>query len=189
MYAHIDNYTQVKGAWCGSQRDLAAQLELPIATVSNQITELITKGLIVREANMYRSADEQNHESINYINNMEIKENNAHANMRDAIPQNPSFLDLKKLFLLKGGKSADLNETKALEAWSQATPIKRRQLLEALQSRAHFKHNQAGEYHERKSPTNNGWFTYELPMFYEINTSTLLWKLSYLNDVSLLPAQ
>ena len=58
VYAHIANYTAVKGAWCGSQRDLAAQLELPIATVSNQLTELINRGLIVRDANVYRSAGE-----------------------------------------------------------------------------------------------------------------------------------
>lgn len=59
VYAHIANYTAVKGAWCGSQRDLAAQLELPIATVSNQLTELINRGLIVRETNAYRSTHEQ----------------------------------------------------------------------------------------------------------------------------------
>ena len=59
VYAHIANYTQVKGAWCGSQRDLAAQLELPIATVSNQLTELINRGLIVRDTNTYRSTHEQ----------------------------------------------------------------------------------------------------------------------------------
>ncbi|MBQ6723880.1 MAG: hypothetical protein IJQ84_05125 [Paludibacteraceae bacterium] len=59
VYAHIANYTQVKGAWCGSQRDLADQLELPIATVSNQLTELINRGLIVRDTNAYRSTHEQ----------------------------------------------------------------------------------------------------------------------------------
>ena len=59
VYAHIANYTQVKGAWCGSQRDLAAQLELPVGTINNQLTELINRGLIVREMNSYRSAGEQ----------------------------------------------------------------------------------------------------------------------------------
>lgn len=59
VYAHIANYTQVEGAWCGSQRDLADQLELPIATVSNQLTELINRGLIVRDTNAYRSTHEQ----------------------------------------------------------------------------------------------------------------------------------
>ena len=58
VYAHIANYTQVKGAWCGSQRDLAAQLELPIGTINNQLTELINKGLIVRDVNKYRSLGE-----------------------------------------------------------------------------------------------------------------------------------
>ena len=59
VYAHIANYTQVKGAWCGTQRDLAAQLELPVGTINNQLTELINRGLIVRDANTYRSAGEQ----------------------------------------------------------------------------------------------------------------------------------
>jgi len=59
VYAHIANYTQVKGAWCGSQRDLADQLELPVGTINNQLTELINRGLIVREMNSYRSAGEQ----------------------------------------------------------------------------------------------------------------------------------
>ena len=153
VYAHIANYTQVKGAWCGSQRDLAAQLELPIGTINNQLTELINKGLIVRDVNCYRSADEQkcsageqkrsageqNPDTIIKNNKMENNELNARANMRDAIPQNPSFLDLKSLFLSKGGKSSDINEPKALEAWNLASPIKRRRLLEAVQSSAHFK--------------------------------------------------
>ena len=58
VFAHIDNYTQVKGGWSGSQRDLAAQLELPVATINNQLSELVRRGLIVQQANVYRSTRE-----------------------------------------------------------------------------------------------------------------------------------
>ena len=116
VYAHIANYTQVKGAWCGTQRDLAAQLELPIATVSNQLTELIQKGHIVREANNYRSAHEQlssPHEQnrsaleqnpapiITSNNNMEVSSNsnNAQALAPDATTDNNRFDLFKNLYL------------------------------------------------------------------------------------------
>ncbi len=58
VYAHIDNYTQAKGGWTGSQRDLAAQLELPVATINNQLSELLKRGLIVQQKNTYRSTRE-----------------------------------------------------------------------------------------------------------------------------------
>lgn len=58
VYAHIDNYTQVKGGWCGSQRDLAAQLEMPVGTINNQLNELLRRGLIVLQGNTYRSTRE-----------------------------------------------------------------------------------------------------------------------------------
>ena len=158
VYAHIANYTQVKGAWCGSQRDLAAQLELPIGTINNQLTELINKGLIVRDGNTYRSADEQkrsadehprsadeqkrsageqNPDTIIKNNNMENNELNARANMRDANPKdNPSFEELLKAFKAKAGnyQIADSVLEDARRMWSsdQYSDWKRRLLIRRI---------------------------------------------------------
>ena len=58
VYAHIANYTQVKvkGAWCGEVKELAAQLELPIQTVRDQLKILTTKGLVMQNGNTYTAA-------------------------------------------------------------------------------------------------------------------------------------
>ena len=113
VYAHIANYTQVKGAWCGTQRDLAVQLELPVGTINNQLTELINRGLIVREMNNYRSAgeqicsadeqkrsaDEQTAVPIITSNNMEVSSSNAQAQSPDATTDNNRFDLFKNLYL------------------------------------------------------------------------------------------
>ena len=143
VYAHIANYTQVKGAWCGSQRDLAAQLELPIGTINNQLTELINKGLVVREMNKYRSAgeqkrsadeqkrsaDEQNLEPIIKNNNMEVKENNARALSRTAQPLIPSFEDFLKAF---GKGYTETTKNSAEMKWNLCSAAKKVKLVEAL---------------------------------------------------------
>lgn len=90
VYAHIANYTQVKGAWCGTQRDLAAQLELPIATVSNQLTELIQKGHIVREANAYRSVGEFPSSTNEHPCSAHEQLSSPHEQNRSALEQNPA---------------------------------------------------------------------------------------------------
>ena len=53
VYAHIANYTVARGAWCGTQRELAAQLELPTATVNDQIDKLKTMGLVVQNGDSF----------------------------------------------------------------------------------------------------------------------------------------
>ena len=44
VYAHIVGYTLRKGAWQGDVKELAAQIELPIQTVRDQLKTLTTKG-------------------------------------------------------------------------------------------------------------------------------------------------
>ena len=53
VYAHIANYTMAKGAWCGSQKELAKQIELPKTTVNDQLEKLITKGLVIQNGDSY----------------------------------------------------------------------------------------------------------------------------------------
>lgn len=149
VYAHIANYTQVKGAWCGTQRDLAAQLELPVGTINNQLTELINRGLVVREMNTYRSAgeqicsageqkrsaDEQNPDPI--INNEIMKSNEIIARDTIATP-NPqdlySFERLEKLFMKRTGtyQMADSVREECRALWGQYPVWKRLLLLEEL---------------------------------------------------------
>ena len=149
VYAHIANYTQVKGAWCGTQRDLAAQLELPIATVSNQLTELIQKGHIVREANTYRSAheqicsaDEQNRsadeqKSTPIINNTSMKRNEIIARDTIATP-NPkdqfSFERLEEIYRKRVGtyKMNDEDRNTCRSLWDHYELWKRMLLFEEL---------------------------------------------------------
>ena len=148
VYAHIANYTQVKGAWCGTQRDMAKQLELPVGTVNNQLAVLLNRGLVVREMNKYRSADEQNRSAdeqicsadesphtplYNKINNkMERNENIARATMHDAhqVPD-PSFDDLLKIYKSKAGDyriaDAVLDDTRRM--WALYPEWKKRMLL------------------------------------------------------------
>ena len=55
VYAHITNYTQVKGAWCGSRQKLADELEIDRSVVSRKLDELITMGVITEHNDNYRA--------------------------------------------------------------------------------------------------------------------------------------
>ena len=87
VYAHIANYTQVKGAWCGTQRDLAAQLELPIQTVRDQIKTLTTKGLLSINGNTYTAAVPQNTTTV-LTDTRAVQNNTAAVQKSDPIINN-----------------------------------------------------------------------------------------------------
>lgn len=55
VYAHIANYTQVKGAWCGTKQKLADELEVERSVVSRKLDELLTLGVIVADGDNYRA--------------------------------------------------------------------------------------------------------------------------------------
>lgn len=55
VYAHIANYTQARGAWCGSKQKLADELEIERTVVSRKLEELTTRGLITVENDTYRA--------------------------------------------------------------------------------------------------------------------------------------
>lgn len=122
VYAHIANYTQVKGAWCGEVKELAAQLELPIQTVRDQLKTLTTMGLLTINGNTYTAAVPDNTTTvltdtrtvqnntaavqnpapiITSNNNMEVSSNsnNAQALAPDATMDNNRFDLFKNLYL------------------------------------------------------------------------------------------
>ena len=158
VYAHIANYTQVKGAWCGSRQKLADELEIDRSVVSRKLDELITMGVITEHNDNYRAVctteraenTEYRAEStenraqstppappINEIKTMEINEKNARANRRDANPENnPSFDELLKAFKAKAGnyQIADSVLEDARRMWSsdQYSDWKRRLLIRRI---------------------------------------------------------
>lgn len=150
VYAHIANYTQVKGAWCGKQRDMASQLELPLMTVRDQLKKLLTMGLVIQTddkytapvqnltpAVQYNTAPVQKSDPINYINKMKENEYIARAQLRTAQPPTPdSFEVLFKAFTLRVGniKLADSMRDDCQRMWSTFPDWKRKMLIDKVNS-------------------------------------------------------
>ena len=157
VYAHLVGYTLRKGAWQGDVKELAAQIELPIQTVRDQLKTLTTKGLLTINGNTYTAAVPQNTTTvltdtravpnntatvqpqtpINYINKMERNENIARAQLRTAQPQSSSSFDeLFKAFTLRVGnqKLADSTRDECLRMWSSFPEWKRKMLIDKINS-------------------------------------------------------
>lgn len=156
VYAHIANYTQVKGAWCGKRKKLADELEMERSVVSRKLDELITMGVITEDGDNYRAvctqecaeSTEKRAENtqkcadstspappINKINNMENNELNARANMRDANPSTQcSFERLLSLYKKRAGdyKMADEVLRLSRNLWDEYPLWKRFRLFEEL---------------------------------------------------------
>ncbi len=162
VYAHIANYTQVKGAWCGKQRDMASQLELPLMTVRDQLNKLITSGLVNQNGDSYTAtvlpntapvqpltpavpnntpavpkitAPVQNPDPI--INNETMKSNEIIARDTIATPDPKdqySFDRLEKLFMKRTGtfQMAEAVRNDSRSLWEQYPLWKRILLLEEL---------------------------------------------------------
>lgn len=118
VYAHIANYTQARGAWCGEVKELAAQLELPIQTVRDQLKVLTTKGLVMQDGNAYTAAVQNNTRAVQndtravqndtgavqnpaaIINNEEMKRNEKYARETLATPDPKDECSFNRLALL-----------------------------------------------------------------------------------------
>ena len=137
VYAHIANYTQVKGAWCGSQRDLAAQLELPIGTINNQLTELINKGLIVRDVNKYRSLGELPNLVNEHSCSVGEQKRSAHEQQRSADEQKRSADEQNPDSIINN--NMEKNEKNARANMRDANPVNNpsfEELLNAFKAKA-----------------------------------------------------
>ena len=156
VYAHIANYTQVKGAWCGSKQKLADELEMERTVVSRKLEKLINRGLVIAKNDNYRAVctpdraenteeraecTQNRAESTKIaspiINNETMKSNEIIARDTIATP-NPkdqySFDRLEKLFMKRTGTfqmaEAVRNDSRSL--WEQYPLWKRILLLEEL---------------------------------------------------------
>ena len=91
VYAHIANYTQARGAWCGEVKELAAQLELPIQTVRDQLKVLTTKGLVMQDGNAYTAAVQNDTRAVQ--NDTGAVQNDTRAVQNDTgAVQNPAAI-------------------------------------------------------------------------------------------------
>ena len=125
VYAHIANYTQARGAWCGSKQKLADELEIERTVVSRKLEELTTRGLITVENDTYRAvctaeraentderaeSTEKRAESTEkravstenrpLINNKEMKRNEKYARETLATPDPKDECSFNRLTLL-----------------------------------------------------------------------------------------
>lgn len=148
VYAHIANYTQARGAWCGEVKELAAQLELPIQTVRDQLKVLTTKGLVMQDGNAYTAAVQNNTRAVQndtgavqnpaaIINNEEMKRNEKYARETLATPDSKdqcSFNRLTLLYMQRVGSfqmsEAVRNESRAI--WENFPLWKRLLMLKEL---------------------------------------------------------
>lgn len=148
VYAHIANYTQAKGAWCGEVKELATQLELPIQTVRDQLKVLTTKGLVMQDGNAYTAAVQNNTRAVQnntravqnpaaIINNEEMKRNEKYARETLATPDPKdqcSFNRLALLYMQRVGSfqmsEAVRNESRAI--WENFPLWKRLLMLKEL---------------------------------------------------------
>lgn len=159
VYAHIANYTQVKGAWCGTKQKLAEELEMERSVVSRKLEELINRGLVLVEKDNYRavcteeraeSTEERAESTQNRAestkilpsiinNNKEMKRNEKYARDTIATP-NPtdlySFERLENLYHKRAGafKIDDEIKRQCRAIWDNYPLWKRMLLFEELTS-------------------------------------------------------
>ena len=156
VYAHIANYTQVKGAWCGSKQKLADELEIERSVVSRKLDELLTRGLVIADNDNYRAVctedraenteeravctpnrAESTKSAPPIINNEIMKSNEITARDTIATPKPQdlySFERLEKLFMKRTGtyQMADSVREECRALWGQYPVWKRLLLLEEL---------------------------------------------------------
>ena len=145
VYAHIANYTQARGAWCGSKQKLADELEIERTVVSRKIEELTTRGLITVENDTYRavctaeraentderaeSTDEraestekraESTENRAPINNEEMKRNEKYARETLATPDPKDECSFNRLTLLYMQRVGSFQMSEAVRNESRA---------------------------------------------------------------------
>ena len=167
IFAAVLKCTRSGKGWYGNYRELAAAMPFVIShpTVIRAIQKLLNLGLIEKrdeklfalvqnEPSLVQNEPSlvQNEPSLvqNVLppNNPPIINNNMNEEKREGTcthtcdtpaPETPFFLVLHSYFIKKGGTATPLQMEAAKDAWQKCSDIKKRQLIEAVKSGAHFK--------------------------------------------------
>ena len=169
IYAAILKCTKAGRGWFANYRDLASAMPFVVSrmTVTRAVEKLFNLGLIERRENaLFASAQNeqigaqneqgdaqieqicaQNEQKIAPLNNLPINKENMNENENATCahtcdtrtPETPNFLVLHSYFIKKGGTATPLQMEAAKDAWQKCSDIKKRQLIEAVKSGAHFK--------------------------------------------------
>jgi hypothetical protein len=109
------------------------------------LTQIVTDGAQnVTESTQNVTSDAQNV----FPPNNPPKNNNMNEEKREGTcthtcdtpaPETPFFLVLHSFFIKKGGTTTPLQMEAAKDAWQKCSDVKKRQLIEAVKSGAHFK--------------------------------------------------
>ncbi len=155
VYAHILGYTQRKGAWQGDVKELAAQIELPIQTVRDQLKTLTTMGLLTINGNTYTATVPDNTTTvltdtravpnnttvvqpqtpINYINKMKSNEIIARDTIATPDPKDQTSFERLLFFFRKRVGNFQLAESMREDCrnlWDHFPLWKRLRLFEVL---------------------------------------------------------
>ena len=159
IFAAILKCTRSGRGWYGNYRELAAAMPFVInhSTVYRAIQKLLNLGLIERrdeklfallqnetdllqnETELLQNALPPNNPPINNNMNEEKREGTCTHTCDTPAPETPFFLVLHSFFIKKGGTTTPLQMEAAKDAWQKCSDVKKRQLIEAVKSGAHFK--------------------------------------------------
>ena len=159
IFAAILKCTRAGRGWYGNYRELAAAMPFVMSheTARRAVQKLLNLGLIERrEEKLFAltqivtdgaqnvTSDAQNV----FPPNNPPKNNNMNEEKREGTcthtcdtpaPETPFFLVLHSFFIKKGGTTTPLQMEAAKDAWQKCSDVKKRQLIEAVKSGAHFK--------------------------------------------------
>ena len=166
IFAAVLKCTRSGRGWYGNYRELAAAMPFVIShpTVIRAIQKLLNLGLIERreeklfallqnETELLHNATELLQNETELLQNAlppnnPPKNNNMNEEKREGTcthtcdtpaPETPFFLVLHSFFIKKGGTTTPLQMEAAKDAWQKCSDVKKRQLIEAVKSGAHFK--------------------------------------------------
>lgn len=167
IFAAILKCTRAGRGWYGNYRELAAAMPFVMSheTARRAVQKLLNLGLVDRREEKLFALTQivtddaqnvtelaQNVTSDAQIvlppNNPPINNNNMNEEKREGTcthtcdtpaPETPIFLVLHSYFIKKGGTATPLQMEAAKNAWQKCSDIKKRQLIEAVKSGAHFK--------------------------------------------------